>query len=284
MFKDLLVHIPTERSPRPAIDASVSLAMNTGAHLDAIATGYASTSTNVPFLAEGGAAVAASLQFEYESAIERAEAAMRVFETEAKHAQINYGKYVLSGMSAEIVARVDAAARLYDLTIVSQEDPDSDTFDNRLPQELLLQMGGPLLLIPYTFHGAFRAARIGICWDGSRLAARAMRDAMPFITKADALTTITVNGSDVPVDASPEQLARHLARRGLPTKTIFLQSDRGNLQASILSIAADEGLNLLIMGGYGHSRLQETVFGGVTREMFRCMTVPVVMSTDGVRG
>jgi nucleotide-binding universal stress UspA family protein len=278
VFKDLLVHIPTERSPRPAIDASVSLAMNTGAHLDAIATGYASTSTNVPFVAEGGAAVAASLQFEYESAMERAEAAMRVFETEAKHARINYGKYVLSGMSAEIIARVDAAARLYDLTIVSQEDPDRDTFDNRLPQELLLQTGGPLLLIPYTFHGAFRAARIGICWDGSRLAARAMRDAMPFITKADALTTITINESGVPVDASPEQLARHLARRGLRTKTVFLPSERGNLQASILSIAADEDLDLLVMGGYGHSRLQETVFGGVTREMFHCMTVPVVMS------
>ncbi|MCP3468032.1 universal stress protein [Bradyrhizobium sp. CCGUVB23] len=276
MFKDLLVHIPTERSPRPAIDASVSLAMTAGAHLDAIATGYAST--NVPFVAEGGAAIASSLQFEYERALERADAALRIFEVEAKNAKIAYGKYALSESIAETISRVGAAARLHDLTVVSQGNSDVETFDNQLPQELLLQAGGPVLFIPYTSRGAFKASRIGICWDGSRLAARALRDAMPFITEADALTTISLNASEIPADASPERLARHLARKGLPTKAISLQSDRGNLQSSILSIAADEGLDLLVMGGYGHSRLQETVFGGVTREMFRSMTVPVLMS------
>ena len=61
-------------------------------------------------------------------------------------------------------------------------------------------------------------------------------------------------------------------------RTISLEADRGNVQSSILSVAADESLDLLVMGGYGHSRLQETVFGGVTREMFRSMTVPVLMS------
>lgn len=276
MFKDILVHIPTERSPRPAVDASISLAMSTGAHLEAIATGYAST--NVAFVAEGGAAVAASLQFEYERATERADSAIRVFEIEAKNAGITYETTALSGAFAEIVGRIDAAARLCDLTIVSQGDPGIESFDNRLPQELLLQTGGPTLVIPYTFKGAFKAARIGICWDGSRTAARALRDAMPFIAKADALTTITVNASDVPVDASPERLAKHLARKGLPTKIVSLPSERGDLQPSILSIAADEGLDLLVMGGYGHSPIQEAIFGGVTREMLRCMTIPVVMS------
>ncbi|MBR0827159.1 universal stress protein [Bradyrhizobium manausense] len=276
MFKDLLVHIPTERSPRPAIDASISLALSAEAHLDAIATGYAST--NVPFIAEGGAAIASSLQFEYERALERAEAAIRVFQIEAKAAQIAHLEYAISDTPSEIVSWVATTSRLYDLTIVSQADPDRDTFDNQLPQELLLQTGGPLLLIPYTFRGAFTAARVGICWDGSRFAARALRDAMPFITEADALTTITLNSSEVPSEASPERLLTHLARKGLPAKTVSLQSDRGDLQASILSIAADESLDLLIMGGYGHSRLQETVFGGVTKEMFRSMTVPVMMS------
>ncbi|MBR1087930.1 universal stress protein [Bradyrhizobium manausense] len=276
MFKDLLVHIPSERSPRPAIDASISLAMSTGAHLDAMATGYAST--NVAFVAEAGAAVAASFEFEYERAAERADAAMHVFEAEAKQAGISYGKFAVSGAFGEIVGRVEAAARLYDLTIVSQGDPDHESFDNRLPQEIVLQTGGPTLLIPYTFKGAFRAARIGICWDGSRLAARALRDAMPFIAKADALTIITINADDVPVDASPERLATHLARKGLPAKIVSLPSERGYLQSSILSIAADEGLDLLVMGGYGHSPIQEALFGGVTREMLRCMTIPVVMS------
>jgi hypothetical protein len=71
---------------------------------------------------------------------------------------------------------IGAAARLYDLTVVSQGEPDRGGFGNQLPQQLLLQTGGPLLMFPYTFRGAFKAARIGICWDGSRLAARALRE------------------------------------------------------------------------------------------------------------
>lgn len=276
MYKNLLVHIPTERSPRPAIDGSISLAMSCGAHLDAVATGYESAS--VPFVAEGGAAVASIMEVEHGQALERAEAALRVFEVEAKAARIDYGTRVVAGTFGELVSTVGTIARLYDLTVVSQGEPDQDTFDNQLPQELLMQSGGPVLFMPYTFRGAFKPARIGICWNGSRLAARALRDAMPLLARADALVALTLNDSDVPHDASATQLAKQMARAGLPIRTVSLPADRGHVQASLLSIAADEGLNLLVMGGYDHSRLQETVFGGVTREMFRSMTVPVLMS------
>jgi nucleotide-binding universal stress UspA family protein len=276
MYKNLLVHIPTERSPRSAVDGSVSLAMACGAHLDAIATGY--ESTNVPFVAEGGAAVASLFEVEHERAQERAEAALRVFEVEAKAAEIGYSSRPVTGTFGEVVTIVGTAARLYDLTVVSQGEPDLDTFDNQLPPELLLQSGGPLLFFPYTFRGAFKAKRIGICWDGSRLAARALRDGMPLLAQADSLTAITLNEQEVPEDASADRLAKYLARAALPVRAISLQVDRANVQASILSVAADESLDLLVMGGYGHSRFQETVFGGVTREMFRSMTVPVLMS------
>jgi len=276
MYKNLLVHIPTERSPRPAIDGSISLAMSWGAHLDAVATGYESSS--VPFVAEGGAAVASIIEVEHGRALERAEAALRVFEVEAKGAKIGYGLRAVAGTFGELVTTVGTIARLYDLTVVSQGEPDLDTFDNRLPQELLMQAGGPVLFMPYTFRGAFKAARIGICWNGSRLAARALRDAMPLLAEADALTAITLNGGDVPADASAAQLAKHMARAGLPIRNVSVDVDRGNVQSSLLSIAADEGLDLLVMGGYDHSRFQETLFGGVTREMFRSMTVPVMMS------
>lgn len=276
MFKDLLVHIPTERSPRPAIDGSISLAMRCGAHVDAFAAGY--ESTNLTFVTEGGAAVASTFEIEHARALERAETALRVFEIEAGGSGIAYGTHALTGNFAEIVKAAGATARLHDLIVVSQGEPDRETFDNRLPKELLLQSGGPLLFFPYTFSGVFNPARIGICWDGSRLAARAVRDAMPFLSQADTLTTITLNPSQVPAEASATQLARHLARIGLPVRNFSLQSDHGKLQSTLLSVAADEGLDLLVMGGYGHSRLQETVFGGVTRDMFRSMTVPVLMS------
>lgn len=277
MYENLLVHIPTEYSARPAIDGAISLAMSCGAHLDAIAAGCEAVNS-VPFVAEGGAAVASIFEIEHERAMEQAHAALRIFETAAKGAEISYGSRAVAGLFADMIAIIGATARLYDITIVSQGDPDRAAFDSRLPQELLLQAGGPLLIFPYTFRGAFEAARVGICWDGSRLAARALRDAMPFLAQADCLTTITLNPSDLPAEASPAQLAKHLARKGLPLRTISMESARADVHSSILSIAADEGIDLLVMGGYGHSRMQEIVFGGVTREMFQSMTIPVLMS------
>jgi nucleotide-binding universal stress UspA family protein len=78
---------------------------------------------------------------------------------------------------------------------------------------------------------------------------------------------------------------RYLARLGVPTRIAGVTTKRPNIQSSILSIAADESINLLVMGGYGHSRLKETVFGGVTREMLESMTVPtlVTLSSGGSR-
>lgn len=276
MLRNLLVHIPTERSPRPAVDGSISLAMICGAHLDAISVGYASAN-NVPFVAEGGAAVAAVFEIEYERALERANAALAVFEVAAKAANILYKSRAIAGSPAETTEFIGGHARLCDLTVVSQPEPDSLSFDNLLPQEILFQAGAPVLVMPYTFRGALRIGRIGICWDGSRLAARALRDAMPLLSQADKLSIIAVNKS-VSDEASPARLAARLASLGLPAKTIAVQSDPSNIQPTILSVAADEGLDMLVMGGYGHSRLQETVLGGVTREMFRSMTVPTLMS------
>lgn len=276
MYKKLLVHIPTERSPRPAIDGSISLAMTCGATLEAIAVGYESIN-EVPFVAEGGVALAPLFEAQHERALECADAALAIFEFEAKAAQIAHKCRAIGGSFAEAADILSATARLADLTIVSQPEPTGAINDNRMPQEILFRSGGPVLVIPYTFRGALSIGRIGILWDGGRLAARAVRDAMPLISKANALTVLTVNEA-VSAEASPGRLLAHLASLGLPAKAVSLQADHSDIQATILSAAADEGLNLLVMGGYGHSRLKEFVLGGVTRDMFRCMTVPTLMS------
>jgi nucleotide-binding universal stress UspA family protein len=279
MIKDVLVHIPTERAMRAVVDASISLASAFGAHLDALATGYVSTSA--AYMADGsaGAAVAAVFEMEQERAEERAATALSLFETEARHAGISYECHPVADIPAEAATSVGAAARLYDLTIVLQPDAEQHTYDNTIPTEILIQAGGPVLFVPHIFRGAFRAKRIGICWDGSRLAARALKDARPFLAKADALLAISINGAEsAPQDASPERLAEHLARAGLPARLVDLPASRSDIQPSILSLAADENLDMLVMGAYGHSRLQEGILGGVTREMLRTMTIPTLMS------
>ena len=78
--------------------------------------------------------------------------------------------------------------------------------------------------------------------------------------------------------ASASDLAASLALRGLTAHIQRIDAERVNIQPTILSIAADEGLDVIVMGGYGHSHLQERILGGVTRGMVQSMTVPTVMS------
>ncbi|OAF02880.1 universal stress protein UspA [Bradyrhizobium centrolobii] len=277
MIKDILVHIPTERPMRAAIDGAVSLAASFNARLDAVSVGY--VATNTAYLVDGGAAVASVFEMERERAMERALTALAVFEAEAKSVGISYACHPVAAMPADAAGSVGAMARLYDLSIVLQPDRSQGSFDNDLSREILFQAGGPVLFLPHIFRGALKARRIGICWDGSRVAARAVRDAVPFLAKAEEIVVIALNEADaVPAEASTKDLARHLARHGLSTRTIGLSAARADIQPTILSLAADEDLNLLVMGGYGHSRLQESFLGGVTRAMLEAMTVPTLMS------
>ena len=276
MRKNFLVHIPSERLIRPLVDGAISLAVSHAAHLHAISVGY--ETTNVLPIDAGGAAVAAVFEIERERALERANAALAVFEVEARNAGISFNSEAMASIPADAAAPLIASARLHDLTIVLQPEPERQTFDNDMPQEILFESGGPVLFVPYVHNGPLEAKRIGIAWDGSRLAARALRDAVPFLTRAEAITIVSINEVQAPAEASAKALSAHLARYGATVRIQQMDADRTDIQPSILSIAADDGLDLIVMGGYGHSRLQERILGGVTRDMIQTMTVPTLMS------
>ena len=279
MFRNILVHIPSERPVRPVIEVAVVLAPGGRAHLDAIAIGYDSMSAVGMVVEGGGAAIAAAVGAEQERALERANAAISVFEAEAELANIPYGTRTIAAIPAEAEQTVGALARLYDLTVVLQPDPSFSGYDNTIPQTVLFNSGGPMLMVPYIHKGPLDARHVGVAWDGSRLAARAVRDALPFLTEAQAVTVIAVNEDRGDMgEASSGQLVSHLARRGIRARLQRLAADRGNVHGTILSIAADSNIGLLAMGGFGHSRLKERILGGVTRGIFDSMTVPVLMS------
>lgn len=276
MFRNILVHIPSERPVRPVVDVAVALTIARRSHLDAIAIGYESMGAAGMVVEGGGAAVAAVIGAEQERAQERADAAIAVFETEAKLAKVAYGARTLVAIPAEAGQTIGALSRLYDMTIVLQPDSSAVSYDNEIPQQVLFNSGGPTLMVPYIQKGPLDAHHVGIAWDGSRLAARAVRDAMPFLMGANAVTVIAIN--EEASEASSDQLAAHLGRRGISARVQRLTAERGDIQGAILSIAAESNMGLLVMGGYGHSKLQERILGGVTRSMFDSMTVPVLMS------
>jgi nucleotide-binding universal stress UspA family protein len=279
MMKNILVHIPTERPIRPVIDVAISLAQKFGAELDALSLGYISTSA--AFVVAGAAAtvLAANLDLEQRRAAQRTAAALAVFDVAARNASVPYRSRSIEGIPADAADAIGAAARLHDLSVVLQPDVDHYTFDNTISRDILLQSGGPVLFVPYIFNGPFQPKRIGICWDGSRLASRALRDAHPFLARANYLCALSIDASDTtPAEASLGKLREYLTRYGQPTRILDMPGGDIDIQPLILSLAADDNLDMLVLGAYGHSPLRETILGGVTRAMMQTMILPTLMS------
>jgi nucleotide-binding universal stress UspA family protein len=118
-----------------------------------------------------------------------------------------------------------------------------------------------------------------MCWDGSRSAARATGDAMPFLARAKAVEVVLVASEAGKSDEiAGADIAHHLARHGLKVELKQIVARDVDVANTILSHAADAETDLIVMGGYGHSRLREFVLGGATRGILSALTVPTLMS------
>jgi nucleotide-binding universal stress UspA family protein len=276
MPKDIVVHIPIDRSSEHIIDCAVSVASCFGAHLDGIACVYQSLNSVIAF--EASAAAVAGVT-EYDTGVELATAALDRFAIAARRAGISHGVRTVCNSPYPASQMLAETSRLYDLNVVAQPDHAMPSPNDLLPAALLFNSGRPMLMVPYIHHGPLKLNRILICWDGGRAAARAIHDAMPFLHKAKVVDVLTVNGGDSTVsEVSAGTLAAHLARHDISADIQQPTADASNIHDTILSLAADKGSDLIVMGGYGHSRLREFILGGVTRGMFESLTVPALIS------
>jgi nucleotide-binding universal stress UspA family protein len=172
--------------------------------------------------------------------------------------------------------------RTADLIVASQADPDwemSGFFD--APERLVLESGRPVLVVPYA--GSFGAVgkRVMVAWSGKREGARAVFDALPLLKAADAVTLLCVVGKSAEGEVGElpgAEIAASLARHGVKVTVRKSIADEIDVADDVLARLADDSSDLLVMGAYGHSRLREMVFGGVTRHILKHMTVPTLMS------
>ncbi|HSQ80683.1 MAG TPA: universal stress protein [Casimicrobiaceae bacterium] len=181
---------------------------------------------------------------------------------------------------------IDAAvahARCADLAIIGQPDPDDgeSSFARRLAEHVLLGAACPAVFVPYTGTGADVGTRVLVAWDGGREASRAVRDALPILETARDVVVVSLAREPADADAialAQPRLAAYLHAHGIDAT--FKRFDGDPIQGGerLLSQAADLGSDLIVMGGYAHSRSRELILGGVTRTMFESMTVPVLMS------
>jgi nucleotide-binding universal stress UspA family protein len=186
-------------------------------------------------------------------------------------------------------------SRLADLTVVGQWDPEHPGGNTgAFASGLIVGAGGPVLFVPNAGRFERCGRRVVLAWSDTRESARAMRDAMPILERAEAVEVLHFS----PTDRHPEDsgsaagVAAYLRSHGIAAEASVRSladsegeprgpgaalSDR-SVAALLLSHVADATADLVVMGGYGHSRAHEFVLGGVTREILRTMTVPVLMS------
>jgi nucleotide-binding universal stress UspA family protein len=117
-----------------------------------------------------------------------------------------------------------------------------------------------------------------VCWDGGRTAARAVGDAMPLLRRAGMVEVVTIESWERRNEMAGAKIAEHLARHGLKVELKPIVAPDTEVADTILSHAADVSADMIVMGGYGHSRLREFILGGATNGILRSMTVPTLMA------
>jgi nucleotide-binding universal stress UspA family protein len=274
MLKDVAVLLPVDRPAAPLIEYAASFAKLFEAHLDGIACVYQAMN---PMIASEAAAVV--MEAQYETGVGQAAIVLDQFEIATRDLGIPHDAKSTCNVSYAATRTVTEMARLYDLNIVAQPDRSSPSQTDFLSEAVLFGSGRPVLMVPYIHRGPFRADRVLICWDGGIPAARAVHDALPFLRRAKTVDVVCVNESENDAgELSSTALIAHLARRDLAAKAYRLSASASNIHNAILSLAADNSTDMIVMGGYGHSRLREFVLGGTTRGMFETLTVPTLMS------
>ncbi|HWX48004.1 MAG TPA: universal stress protein [Roseomonas sp.] len=278
-LKDILVHLDATEQGKLRLQLAADLARRHAAHL----VGLFTVDIPVPAIAApeaGGAAVLADLfQSMRQDRLAEAAEVEAAFREQLRRDGLSGEWRLAEGMAPELLA---LHARYADLTLLGQDDPESGgSAAEALIEAVLFGSGRPVLVVPYAgrFESLGRAALIG--WNASREAARAVHDALPLLAQADSVTVLAVNprgGLGGHGEEPGADIALHLARHGLTVQvehTVAPELSDGDV---LLNRAAELSADLLVIGGYGHSRLREVVLGGVTRTLLRRMTAPVLMS------
>ena len=276
MIKDLMVSLAIGPGRDPARDYALTIADVFEAHISGLAFIY---DYALPGHVLGAipAEVTAHAKREYQMAVD---AAVDAFHAAAKRSLLSAEHIVDTVFERDAPLALANAARRFDLSLITQSEP-SGVNNDRLIEGLLFESGRPVNIVPYIQREGLKIDRVVCCWDGSRPAARAINDALPFLTKAGAVDLLIVVNEKTKNDRQEirgVRMADHLARHDINVELQTRVAPDIDVASTILSHVADSAATMIVMGAYGHSRVREFILGGATRGILASMTVPVLMS------
>jgi len=269
MYKDILVHLTSDPHGDEVLKVATGLAAKFGARL----TGLFAQSEQ-----DRAGLVARRPSDHYTAAAEAAAAAFNAVTEEvglpSRFWRLSHGEY------SHVVSETVFASRYFDLVVMGQRPAQDARVPEELMEQVALNSGGPVLFVPHA--GAFPSvgARPVVAWNGSREAARALRDALPLLARAQEVVVLSVRNASVaepPAGEPRPDIEGFLGTHGIAARYEKLAAEDIGTMDLLLSRAFDYGSDLLVMGahaGYGLEFLR----GSGTKYMLRHMTMPLLMS------
>jgi nucleotide-binding universal stress UspA family protein len=275
-YKTILVHLNDKRRLESVLGPAVHLARRNNAHLIGL-----HAYINVPMPPIGLAYGAQPPSSVMSAQREEAEAIGAAFAKVATNQSFVAEWRSLKVPPIELAGVVIDHGRAADLIVAGQADPDwevSPLVD--FPERLALQSGRPVLVVPYAGRFGEVGRNVVIAWKAGRESARAVFDALPILQTADKVHILEIKHQGDAIDGlAPDMtIAASLGRHGIKLTVQTSVAADISVGDDILSRLSDLDADLLVMGAYAHSRMRELVFGGVTRHIFRHMTVPTLFS------
>ncbi|HEY7665301.1 MAG TPA: universal stress protein [Xanthobacteraceae bacterium] len=177
------------------------------------------------------------------------------------------------------VQALTSAARSADLVIVGQMKAAGGPRRTLDPGAAILKLGRPALVVPEGVD-SLRAEHVVVGWKDVREARRTVRDAVPFLQAATRVTLVEACGPGEEKTALGrlDDVARYLIRHRIESGPRTMLRKEGSGAAQLIRVAQDERADLLVTGAYGHSRLGEWMFGGMTRELLATCPICCFMS------
>ena len=170
-----------------------------------------------------------------------------------------------------------AEARYYDLAVLPWSRDTASA--QHLIEAVVFGSGRPTILVPGSARPAPKLDHIAVAWDGSRVAARALGDAIPLLAEGGRVTVLTVRDEKPLAGAAlASLLASSLEKRGVKADPIDIALGEGTIAEALQDRALAAGAQMLAMGGFGHSRIRDFVLGGATTGVFADPRLPVLLS------
>jgi nucleotide-binding universal stress UspA family protein len=277
-YKTILAVLDTPRNAQQITDFSISLAEQFQSHVIGL---HAEALATVPLVAPMEIPDPATVQALQDMAHDETLNVEKIFRERAERNGTSYEWRSFVSSAGYGASSLIDSARNCDLVIAAQGENTILSESRADLENFLFESGRPVMLVPYILKEPKPIKRVLIAWNGSREAARATFDALPFLKAADSVEVFSVDPPETRTQSATmagAEIAATLARHGVNITVVRQETDHLPASAAIENRLSDSSIDLLVMGAYSHKRWWEVLFGGVTRTVLESMTALTLLS------